>query len=88
MKTSSLSGMRKIQSNFGKRISSNGYEAAVVSVQSRVSLSCFCCKVPCLLRQIWKFKSHCKRVLARQRSGVQYNYDLRSYALNFDDGFL
>ncbi|PON44359.1 hypothetical protein PanWU01x14_267480 [Parasponia andersonii] len=75
-------------SNFGKRIVSSGSAVTVVSFQRRASFRCCCYNAPYLLRQlIWRLKSHWKRALGAQRSRVRYSYDIRSYSLNFDDGF-
>lgn len=76
-------------SHQGKRIEDTGSDISFVGVRRRASLACFrCCDAPCVIKKVArKLKLRCKRVLREDRKNARFGYDLRSYALNFDNAF-
>ena len=71
-----------------ERMGGSGSPVTRVSVQRRASLGC--CNGVCPFRQlVWKLKSCFKRDLGwKKRSSSRFSYDIQSYSLNFEDGFI
>ncbi|CAL1372052.1 unnamed protein product [Linum trigynum] len=77
----------------GKRIPSSTSAAAMVSIvdkKAKVTLgSCRSNRSYVPKRWVYKLRSQWKRAIGWQKSSSttsQFSYDIRSYALNFDDG--
>lgn len=87
MKISSISSLRRLEFlKLRKQNLSAGSAVTLVSFKRRALLDCSCGSY--LLRQsVRKFKSLWKQDFSWQRSKAKFSYDLRSYTLNFDDGF-
>ncbi|KAG2713686.1 hypothetical protein I3760_04G188100 [Carya illinoinensis] len=69
-----------------KQNSSAGSAVTLLNFKRRALLDCN--RGSSLLWQsVWKCKSLWKQNFGWQRSKAKYSYDLRSYTLNFDDGF-
>ncbi|KAJ0252590.1 hypothetical protein HA466_0117680 [Hirschfeldia incana] len=79
---------------WGKRIGSSTTASATLgNSEERTTVVAFafsCCVKPArvLLKQfVWRLKSRLSLWRKSDNNNIQYSYDLRSYHLNFDDGW-
>ncbi|KAL4312051.1 hypothetical protein GQ457_01G056120 [Hibiscus cannabinus] len=70
-----------------KKVASDEYAVKLIGVERQPDLCC-CSKLHALKQFVLKLKSQWRKAMRLQRSSTQFSYNLHSYSLIFDDGFL
>ncbi|KAJ0242508.1 hypothetical protein HA466_0204770 [Hirschfeldia incana] len=87
-------GLKRLQfQRLGKRIGSSTTVSATLKNSEERTIVAFtfsCCgKPPCVLVKlvVWRLKKRLRWSWKRGSNNIQSSYDLRSYHLNFDEGW-